>query len=118
MATASKVLKMPKGGVISQVALKAYMDTLEQIQGLKKKIADTEQGFFDSLKAGATVQRGRFGAVLEKTPGKRSPKWKEIFIEHVDPKETGRGKKLAEQILEDTPAGEPKEEVKIYEVKS
>lgn len=118
MATASKVLKMPKGGVISQVALANYIDKLNQIKALKKETDKTETEFFVALKAGATVQRGVYGAKIAKVPGKRSPKWKEIFIEHVDPKGTGRGTKLAEEILNETPAGESKEEVEIYEVQN
>jgi hypothetical protein len=117
MASAAKVLKMPKGGVITQAQLSEYLKKDGQLKALKKELTDLEDSLFKALKAKATVQSGALSATISRGE-RRNVSWKEVVQREIDESRgKGEGEKFTERVLAATKPT-PTESLSVYVVEA
>lgn len=76
--------------IVTQTSLRRYARIEVQLTALNAQVKELEQQqsvvevqITKLLETGATVEPGRYSAVLNSVDGRRSPPWKDLYLTHM-----------------------------------
>ncbi len=69
--------------MINQKEIKTILDLESDIKKLNTQLSSLKGALFERINEGEKVKKGQYKAYIKITPGKKVPKYKELFTQNV-----------------------------------